>query len=226
MVLYENKTEEKRKGNKKVSERETEEIRKNTIRQILEREWEFFQETKHTEGRAECQDNYGEFIIMRESQWVILPLEVLRSYLDDLIIARHGNCNPIVEKYARMMEYSAPEEFEKIKEFLPEVSQEKREAAEKILKVYMKWEQEVMEKYPNLAKKGRPLYSEGDTPDFTSIETYLRGELLSYSLKTLKRYLIYIDECTERKVNLAERNLEEIVARKGYRSLEEVEYML
>ena len=42
MILYGNKTEEEREGNKELSEKETEEIKKNTIRQILEREWEFF----------------------------------------------------------------------------------------------------------------------------------------------------------------------------------------
>ena len=31
------------------------------IRQILKREWEFFQNVHHTEGRANCQDNPQEF---------------------------------------------------------------------------------------------------------------------------------------------------------------------
>ena len=33
------------------------------IRQILKREWEFFQQVHHTEGRAECQNNPVEFEI-------------------------------------------------------------------------------------------------------------------------------------------------------------------
>jgi len=44
------------------------------------------------------------------------------------------------------------------------------------------------EKYPKLTSKGRPLNSKYDTPNYTSIETYLKGELSSYSIKTLKLY--------------------------------------
>lgn len=101
------------------------------IRQILKREWEFFQNVHHMEGRAECQDNPQEFEIMRRSQWETLPDEILESYLEDLILAKHRGENIVQDKYARMMKYSAPKEYEVIKNYLPEIPQEKKRINQK-----------------------------------------------------------------------------------------------
>ena len=160
---------------------------------------------------------------MRNSQWKIFSLPILQSYLDDLILAKHRNRNPVMEKYAYMMKYSAPKEYEEIESFLPVISERKRETAEKIIKIYLKWEAETMRKYPVITDKGRKLYSESDTPEYTSIETYLRGELFSYSEKTLQLYYDYVKECKNENKNLAEINLENIVRKKGYNSLEDAE---
>ena len=202
---------------------ENEEIKQNIIQQIIIREWEFFQNVHNKGGRASCQDNYEEFNIMRSSQWEILSLPILRSYLDDLVLAKHRNRNPVMEKYAYMMKYSAPKEYEEIESFLPVISGWKRETAEKIIKIYLKWEAETMKKYPVITDKGRKLHSESDTPEYTSIETYLRGELFSYSEKTLQLYYDYVKNCKNENKNLAEMNLENIVRHKGYKSLEEAE---
>ena len=204
-------------------EDEEKEIKQNTVSQIIAREWEFFQNVHNTGGRASCQDNYEEFNVMRNSQWKIFSLPILRSCLDDLILAKHRDRNPVMEKYAYMMKYSAPDEYEGIKEFLPVISEQKVEIVEKIVKIYLEWELEIMEKYPEITNKGRKLYSESDTPEYTSIETYLRGELLSYSEKTLQLYYDYIKNCKFENKNLAEKNLENIVKHKGYKSLEEAE---
>ena len=67
------------------------------------------------------------------------------------------------------------------------------------------------------------MYSESDTPEYTSIETYLRGELFSYSEKTLQLYYDYVKNCKNENKNLAEMNLGNIVRHKGYKSLEEAE---
>ena len=80
-----------------------------------------------------------------------------------------------------------------------------------------------MRKYPVITDKGRKLYSESDTPEYTSIETYLRGELFSYSEKTLQLYYDYMKDCKNENKNLAEINLENIVRKKGYNSLEDAE---
>ena len=202
---------------------EEEEIKQNTIHQIIIREWEFFQNVHNTGGRASCQDNYEEFNIMRSSQWEIFSLPILRSYLDDLVLAKYKDRNPVMEKYAYMMKYSAPKEYEEIESFLPVISEWKREITEKIIKIYLKWEAETIVKYPAITGKGRKLYSESDTPEYTSIETYLRGELLSYSEKTLQLYYDYVTDCKNENKNLAEINIENIVRKKGYNSLEDAE---
>ena len=202
---------------------EDEEIKQNIIYQIITREWEFFQNVHNTGGRASCQDNYEEFNIMRSSQWEIFSLPILRSYLDDLVLAKYRDRNPVMEKYAYMMKYSAPKEYEEIESFLPVISEWKREITEKIIKIYLKWEAETIVKYPAITGKGRKLYSESDTPEYTSIETYLRGELFSYSEKTLQLYYDYVKDCKNENKNLAEINLENIVRKKGYNSLEDSE---
>ena len=202
---------------------EEEEIKQNIIQQIIIREWEFFENIHNTGGRASCQDNYEEFNIMRSSQWEIFSLPTLRSYLDDLVLAKYRDRNPVMEKYAYMMKYSAPKEYEEIESFLPVISERKREITEKIIKIYLKWEAETMRKYPVIMDKGRKLYSESDTPEYTSIETYLRGELFSYSEKTLQLYYDYVKKCKNENKNLAEINLENIVRKKGYNSLEDAE---
>ena len=205
------------------AESEEKEIKQNIIQQIITREWEFFQNVHNTGGRASCQDNYEEFNIMRSSQWEIFSLPTLRSYLDDLVLAKYRDRNPVMEKYAYMMKYSAPKEYEEIESFLPVISERKREITEKIIKIYLKWEAETMRKYPVIMDKGRKLYSESDTPEYTSIETYLRGELFSYSEKTLQLYYDYVKKCKNENKNLAEINLENIVRKKGYNSLEDAE---
>ena len=121
---------------------------------------------------------------------------------------------------------SAEKEYEIIKDYLPEISPEKEELVQKIVEIYLHWEEEIIQKYPKVTAKGRPLHSEFDTPNHTSIETYLKGELSSYSVKTLKLYYEYIQSCVTNNVNLAENNLENIVLEKGYKTIDEAEKSL
>ena len=90
----------------------------------------------------------------------------------------------------------------------------------------MNWEKDVIKKYPKLTSNARPLYSKDDTPDSASIETYLRGELYSYSEKTLNLYYEYINECIRKNKNLALENIKNIVLKKGFLSLGEAEESL
>jgi len=158
------------------------------IEKILEKEWKYFSNLNNIGGRADCQDNREDFIIMRKSQWETFNEETLLSYLEDL----NSKNNPLFQKYAQMMKYNSPEEYEKIKDILEKASDEKTDLVNKIMFIYMEWEKEFFERYPIFSSMGRPLYSSEDDNIETSIETYLRGELLSYSEKTLKLYLNYV----------------------------------
>ena len=189
------------------------------INEILEKEWKYFSNLNNIGGRADCQDNREDFIIMRKSQWETFNEETLLSYLEDL----NSKNNPLFQKYAQMMKYNSPEEYEKIKDILEKASDEKTDLVNKIMFIYMEWEKEFFERYPIFSSMGRPLYSSEDDNIETSIETYLRGELLSYSEKTLSLYLDYIIDNKEKNINLAIKNMDNLAKMQGFNNSEDVE---
>ena len=91
------------------------------IEEILEKEWKYFSNLNNIGGRADCQDNREDFIIMRKSPWETFNEETLISYLEDL----NSKNNPLFQKYAQMMKYNSPEEYEKIKDILEKASEKK-----------------------------------------------------------------------------------------------------
>ena len=189
------------------------------IEKILEKEWKYFSNLNNIGGRADCQDNREDFIIMRKSQWETFNEETLLSYLEDL----NSKNNPLFQKYAQMMKYNSPEEYEKIKDILEKASDEKTDLVNKIMFIYMEWEKEFFERYPIFSSMGRPLYSSEDDNIETSIETYLRGELLSYSEKTLKLYLNYVIDNKKKNINLAIKNMDNLARMQGFNDSDEVE---
>lgn len=188
------------------------------IDKIIELEWKYFTNLNNIGSRASCQDNKEDFIIMRKAQWLTLNEEILFSYLNDL-----KTYNPLWEKYARMMKYNSPNEYEKIKNNLSEISLEKEMLVEKIMTIYMKLEKEFFNSFPLYASMSRPLNSVDDDNIETSIETYLKGELLSYSLNTLKLYLCYIEN---KKENIVIENMDNIAKLQGFYNSSEVEKYL
>lgn len=188
------------------------------IDKIIELEWKYFTNLNNIGSRASCQDNKDDFVIMRKAQWLTMNEEILLSYLNDL-----KNCNPLWEKYARMMKYNSPNEYEKIKNNLSEISEEKEMLVEKITTIYMNLEKEFFNCFPFYASMSRPLNSVDDDDLETSIETYLKGELLSYSLNTLKLYLNYIEN---KKENIVIENMDNIAKLQGFENSLEVEKYL
>ena len=156
---------------------------------------------------------------MRKSQWETFNEETLLSYLEDL----NSKNNPLFQKYGQMMKYNSPQEYEKVKNILENPSKNKITLMEKIMSIYMEWEEEFFKKYPIFSSMGRPLYSTEDDNIETSIETYLRGELLSYSEKTLQLYLKYIIEMKEKNINLAIKNMDNLANMQGFKNSDEVE---
>ena len=189
------------------------------INEIIEKEWKYFSNLNNIGGRVDCQDNREDFIIMRKSQWETFNEETLLSYLEDL----NSKNNPLFQKYAQMMKYNSPEEYEKIKDILEKASDEKTDLVNKIMFIYMEWEKEFFERYPIFSSMGRPLYSSEDDNIETSIETYLRGELLSYSEKTLKLYLNYVIDNKEKNINLAIKNMDNLARMQGFNDSNDVE---
>ena len=145
----------------------------------------------------------------------------LQSYLNDLLEAKNINRNLMTEKYGRMMESTSPEEYAHLEHLLLPLDHEVSLIVEKIIDIVLGWEEDLAGKYPNIARRGRPIYSSEDTLYTTSIETYLRGELATYSLRTLKLYYENILKQKSASINGSEVILEHVMESYGFKSLRE-----
>ena len=121
------------------------------------------------------------------------------------------------------MESTFPEEYRKLAASLPPVDRETLRKIEEIVAINVGWKAELFDRYPRLSGKGRPLHTSEDSAMETSFETYLRGELKTYSARTIT----LLHELTLRQqqdgVNGAELNLLNQVQQYGYATLEQAE---
>lgn len=78
---------------------------------IVRHEWEQFQQVNNEGGPANCQGNWPMFHQMRLSQFLTWPHPLLASYADDLDQADAQGRNLLTEKYGRMMESTAPDQY-------------------------------------------------------------------------------------------------------------------
>lgn len=193
------------------------------IEKIVAEEWAFFDKVKNEGGRAGCQDDYETFSIMRRSQYMTWPEELLASYLNDLEVAKSVGENLITYKYGYMMESTAPEQFEKLRTQLPEVEPERRALIDQIVAIQVGWMEAFAEKYPKLAGQSRSIHTSEDTEWNTSAETYLRGELMTYSDDTLKMYGQFVVALAREGKNLNAMTMENTAYLYGYESLEDAE---
>ena len=195
--------------------------REDIIDSIIEIEWKMFQDVPNIGGRATCQDDSETFRIMRAGQSASWSDATLESYLHDLNEAKRSGRNLLTEKYARMMRSTSPLEYAQIEHLLPLVDHQTIELIEQIVKIVLEWEEELLEKFPYIIKRSRPLFSTEDSIGVTSMETYLKGELSTYSLKTLELYLDHIQREQSENVNGSGVTLLYMVKQYGFTSLEE-----
>lgn len=193
------------------------------IEKIVAEEWAFFDKVENEGGRASCQNNYGEFEIMRKSQYMTWPKPLLESYLDDVETAKSVGENLITYKYGYMMESTAPEKFAELKDKLPPVEPERRALIDQIVQIQVGWMEEFAEAYPRLSGLARKIHTAQDTEWDTSAETYLRGELLTYSDRTLKLYGQFVAKLAREGKNLTAMTMENTAHLYGYASLEDAE---
>ena len=194
--------------------------------QLIRTEWELFQNVQNEGGRAACQDDPETFFLMRRSQFTPWPEELVDSYRKDLDRATAQGRNPLAEKYAWMMERTSPRQFAALRSRLPELSDEILEEIRQIVPIQMGWMAEYRQKYPVLASGNRALSSSQDTEEDTSFETYLQGELKTYSLPTLRRYHRFLNQLRQEGKNLTLLIMTATVRAYGYASLEEAERRL
>ncbi len=193
------------------------------VEKIVDLEWKQFDKVKNEGGRASCQDDYPTFSIMRKSQYLTWPDELLESFYQDLLNAQSKGWNLIMEKYARMMESTTPEKYQELKKDLPVLDEDRIAIQEEIIKIQVSWMEEFAEKYPKMAGNARSIHTSEDTLYNTSYETYLRGELGTYSENTFILYGRFITGLLKEKRNLAYEIMENTAKLYGYESVEEAE---
>lgn len=196
------------------------------VNEIVKLEWNAFDKVENRGGRAECQNDWNTFSVMRRSQYLAWPEQLLESFYADFLEANNRGWNLITEKYGRMMESTVPEEYEAIREKLPSCSEKKRAIADQIAEIQVQWMEEFAKEYPNMAMNARSIRSAEDTPFNTSYETYLKGELLTYSDRTLALYGNWIVELERNGDNLAKMIMTNTALLYGYVSLEAAESAL
>ncbi len=144
--------------------------------EVIRLEWQMFTTVQNEGGRACCQDNRSTFEVMRGSQFVVWSQAALQSWKEDLERAKQDGRNLMAEKYAYMMRDTAPEQFEKIRHFLPEMYgaawSEKKLLVQKLTDMQVRWREQAENRYPFLKAQGRPLRKSDALLGETSLETY------------------------------------------------------
>lgn len=191
---------------------------------VVRHEWEQFQRTENEGGRASCQGNWPVFHQMRASQFLTWPEPLLDSYAADLDEADRAGRNLVTEKYARMMESTAPREFhERIEPYIPRLDDERIARQERIIATQVAWARDFRTRYPKLGAAMRVLTTAEDTAQDTSFETYLRGELGTYSERTLALYEGMVADLLGQGRNLTEETILHTVRIGGFTDLAEAE---
>lgn len=191
---------------------------------IVRAEWRQFQGVNNEGGRAACQGNWPTFHQMRLAQFLTWPHDAKISYLADLTQADAQGRNLLTEKYARMMQSTDPDYYRAhLEPFLPALDTVRIEQQERIIAMQVAWAQDFTNRYPRLGAAMRTLRTTDDTRDSTSFETYLRGELSTYSQRTLDLYEAMVRDCERRGENLTSLTIRNTVLLGGFASLDEAE---
>ena len=204
-------------------EKKDESFKTALVNELVSLEWEAFDKVENEGGRADCQDDWNTFSIMRKSQYYTWTEDMLKSYIADFHRANDRGWNLITEKYGRMMESTAPRRFVQIKDSFPEIPEVKKEIIEEIVKIQVEWMEDFAAEYPKAAGNARSIHTSEDTPFNTSYETYLRGELSTYSDETLDLYGRFVARLCRENKNLAKMTMANTAFLYGYASLEDLE---
>ena len=187
---------------------------------ITRLEFKEFDKVENEGGRASCQDDYFTFEKMRKAQYLSFTKEMLMQYLYDLHRESSLGHNLITEKYGRMMESTAPSEYEKIKDNFPPIDEDKKKIIEAVCAICVSWMEKFAEKYPKLSMRARSIHTYEDTEYNTSYETYLRGEISTYSDKMLQLFAGFVAGLLNEERNLSFIIMENTAKLYGYDSLE------
>ena len=180
--------------------------KRSVIESILDLELNMFLNVR-SEYPVNCQQNPEGFRLHRGAQFSVWSEETLRSYHDDLLRAEQQGRNLMTLKYARMENLIPPLTVNPI--------------IDEIVQMELEAQREMLIRYPGIVSRSRPLGD--DSPGATSFKTYLRGELETYSDRTLELLHRDIQQIKDRGENWAKQLYTNLVRELGYDSLDEVE---
>ncbi|MCR4791747.1 MAG: DUF4125 family protein [Lachnospiraceae bacterium] len=190
---------------------------------IAKAEFDAFDKVQNEGGRASCQDDWPTFSIMRRSQYLTWTKTMLLQYLYDFEREMKLGHNLITEKYGRMMESTAPDKYAGICENFPPLTDEKKAIIDQIASIQVSWMEEFAAGYPAMGARARRIRTSEDLAYDTSYETYLRGELGTYSDKMLELYARFIVGLSRENRNLAFETMQNTAKLYGYDSIESAE---
>lgn len=195
----------------------------SVLKEIIDREWTMFHSVNEGAEKASCQEDRRTFTGMRRAQFAAWSPQAAESYLRDLTIAAQEGRNLAAEKYIHMMRHTAPAEYAQLKALLPPPDPAARRTADDITEKLVAETALLRTQYPCVSENGRPLRAQEDGPELTSIETYQRGELYTYSAATLELLQAHLTARAQAGGSLARDILENTMAYYGYPSLDAAE---
>ena len=148
---------------------------------------------------------------------------MLLQYLYDFNREFNLGHNLITEKYGRMMESTAPEKYAEFSEQFPEIPDDKKAVIEQVVALQMNMVEEFAKEYPKVVTNARNLHTYEDNIADTSYETYLRGEISTYSDKMLQLYAGFVVRCVKEGKNIARETILNTAKLYGYKSLDDFE---
>lgn len=189
------------------------------IEEIIHAEWIAFDQVQNEGGRASCQDDFPTFSIMRKSQYMAWEQDMLEEYLYHFVTSLQEGRNLITEKYGRMMESTSPQRYAQIQAHFPILSAQRKQIQEEIIRIQVGWMEEVSLQYPKFAGNARSIHTAEDSLYNTSYETYLRGELSTYSEELLAMYGRFVVTLLQQGKNLAHMIMTNTANLYGYDSI-------
>lgn len=191
------------------------------IDEIIAEEWAMFKTVQSVDGPTACQEQPETFDLMRRSQYLTWPVIVLCSYRTDVRTARDEGRNLMIEKYARMMQRTDPAGYAAIEDMLPPLEEGVEALVDEAAQLVTAWEEDVRARYPFIVERGRDLSNDEASRQGTSFDTYLRAELSTYSLRTLRLYVQHVRTLADAGINGSQLVYEQLVRLYGYDGLEE-----
>lgn len=189
---------------------------KKTVQEILAIEETLSEKVRRCGVQAGCQENA--FSALRPGLLQAWSPELLENCRGDLLAAQTEGRNLLCEQLAYRLTCLDPEKYAVLKRGLPMTSMEKLWLTDLICAASLSWLEALRGRYPHLT--GRLLHKDWDA---AFLEACLQGELLSYSVETLRCYAALVDRHQRESVNLWEQAMENTVVQEGFPNLESAE---